>query len=112
LLGTGFKRYSLQINSEYKLSKRIKVGQSLNLGRAQTTTGTGGSVGLLVAALPTVPGENPNNLGGFDGPNATDAQDARNPVAEASLRKNNNTRYRILGTVYGEYEIIDGLRTG
>ncbi len=109
LLGTGFKRYSLQINSEYKISKRIKFGQSLNLGRAQTTTGTGGSVAMLVAALPTVPVRNPNNLGGFDGPNKEDTQDARNPVAESTLRKNNNTRYRILGTVYGEYEILDGL---
>jgi hypothetical protein len=64
---------------------------------------------MIVAALPTVPVSNSDNLGGFAGPNAADTQDARNPVAEASLRKNDNTRYRILGTVYGEYEIIDGL---
>lgn len=109
LLGTSFDRYSLQINSEFRISKKIKVGQSLNVGRAFTTIGTGGSVGGIITALPTVPVRNPANRGGFAGPDRADTQDARNPVAASTLEKSNNTRYRILGTLYGEYEIFNGL---
>jgi TonB-linked SusC/RagA family outer membrane protein len=113
MLGTYFDRKTLRANSDFKISKRIRVGQSLLLSRTEKRQeGTfGGRLQIehIVKQGPGVPIYNPNYLGGFNGPGTADGHDAENPVAVANLYTNRPINYRALGNVYIEVDIIEGL---
>ena len=75
---------------------------------------SGGGRPLLVHAIkaaPYLPVYNPNNLGGFQGPSSPgDGQDAENPVRIQTLPTSINKTLGIIGNIYAELEIIDGLK--
>ena len=111
--GVGYKAYSLRANLEANVSKKLKFGlnvaptysitqdpgvegkdqifhQTLSLGPVQEDT-----MGLLVNAL---------SNGQYSWSSSTNS-----PYAKLLYRKGTSKRYRTLGTVYGEYQIIPGL---
>jgi len=107
---TGFERWSLRVNSDFKKG-RFKFGETMSVSRAVTDEADVGGIFFgMLHYPPNRPVFDENNLGGFSGNRIIDEQDANNPVGVAELFDDETTRYRILGTVYGEYEIIDGLK--
>ncbi len=112
---TDFDRFSLRINTDFQKG-RFKFGESLSFSRTQGNDLTADFFSILHYP-PNRPVLDPNNVGGTTGPNPSlysgnriiDEQDANNPVGQAELFTDRTTRFRVIGNLYGEYEIIDGL---
>lgn len=111
--GTGFDRYSLRANSDFKIGDKIKIGETLLLSRTtkDVYTGSGGREPQehAIKQAPTVPVYDPSFLGGFGFPDSDEGQDAQNPIAIADLNDNVQTRYRVWASLFAEYKIIPNL---
>jgi TonB-dependent starch-binding outer membrane protein SusC len=116
MIGTNYKRYNFRANSDYKLfNGKVKVGEALSVSSGLTNplTSNGGRslIEHAIKMAPYLPVYNPENLGGYQGPNGTvDANDAENPVRVALLPSYDMKTINISGNVYGEIEIIEGLK--
>jgi len=110
---TYFKRYSVRINSEHKLGKRFKVGENIQLTYKESwgfdTYST--QTGLLFSALrfnPAIPVRNEN--GSYGSSKASnELGDINNPVFTSETSDGWDRNYRLLGNVYAELEIMEGL---
>lgn len=115
IVETGFERYSLRVNSSFDLG-RFDVSENLSLSHREQNPmrGTGpGEVseitGLATRYPPYLQVRDPNNLGGFNGPDNADGFDDPNPVR---IQENGFERDRIsklTGNVTAEAQIIEGL---
>ncbi|MRX65868.1 SusC/RagA family TonB-linked outer membrane protein [Maribacter luteus] len=113
LIETGFERYSFRANSSAKFGK-LTVGESMSVAfsKQNPELSSGGRTVLehAVKATPYLPVYNPNNLGGFQGPSSSaDGQDAENPVRVQTLGSAINKNVGIIGNIYAELEVLDGL---
>jgi TonB-linked SusC/RagA family outer membrane protein len=116
ILNSGFERYSFRVNLEAQATKRFKMG--LNLTPAYTISnpsnfeGHWSGGGIVLSALtiaPHLPVYNDDgtyttglNLGnGFSS--------IENPVKLAKERTNRMNELRLLGTVFGEFNILNSL---
>ncbi len=114
MIGTDFERISLRANSEFKVGSRVKVGQTLTVAFTERNREAGGGTGrsLVEHAIKSPPYQeiyDPNNLGGFNGPDQVDNNDAENPILIQSLITDRNEDVKLLGTAYAEVNIIEGL---
>lgn len=113
IIETGFERFTFRGNSDFDLG-RVKVGQTMsaNFNTTKPEVGAGGRSLLehAIKAAPYLSVYNPNNLGGFQGPNsAGDGQDAENPVRIMQLGDRLNNGFSLIGNIYATLEIIEGL---
>lgn len=112
---TDFDRFSLRVNTDFE-NGRFKFGESLAFSRTQANDLTTNFF-AIIHYPPNRPVFDPENTKGSSGPNPSlysgnriiDEQDANNPVGEAELFTDRTTRFRVIGSIYGEYEIIEGL---
>jgi TonB-linked SusC/RagA family outer membrane protein len=114
IINTGFDRYSFRANSSYTTGK-FKFGQTMSISLSKSKgEQMGGGRTLITHAIksvPFLPVYNPNNPGGFQGPsNAGDDQDAENPVRIQTLPTFSTNNLGIIGSLYGEYNILEGLK--
>jgi TonB-linked SusC/RagA family outer membrane protein len=113
--GSDFDRYSFKLNLDTDVSRRLKVGTNLAYNRMQSNgvlTGPGNVVqGVVTNALmfnPILPVYDPSRPGGYTFQH--DRRDAiANPIAEAREYEAITTTSRVLGSVFAEYQIIEGL---
>jgi TonB-linked SusC/RagA family outer membrane protein len=88
LRGSGAERFNLRANSDFKVGKYIKVGESINLTRYIQTNPTsheGDPWQLSLIASPLMRVFNADNKGGYEGPQiAFDYSDADTTVANVS----------------------------
>ncbi|MBW3468405.1 SusC/RagA family TonB-linked outer membrane protein [Arthrospiribacter ruber] len=112
--GTDFERFSFRSNTEFKINKRVRVGQTLTIAYSSRNVEpfTGGRTQLehMVKSVPYIPVRDESRLGGFRSPDRVDGSDPENPVLNAELRTNRQQEYKILGTAYLDVDIIDGLK--
>jgi TonB-dependent starch-binding outer membrane protein SusC len=114
VIKTGLERYNFRANSDFKKG-RLKIGENLSLSYSlQDPLADNGGRSLLEHAIkmaPYLPVYNENNLGGYQGPtSAIDGQDAENPVRIMELNSRKQNTLDILGNIYGELELIKGLK--
>ncbi|KKN21370.1 hypothetical protein LCGC14_0926040, partial [marine sediment metagenome] len=114
VINTGFDRYSFRANSSFSFGK-LTVGETMavTFSKQDPLLDSGGRTLLehAIKSAPYLPVYNPNNLGGFQGPTSSlDGQDAENPVRVQTLGEAINKTASIIGSIYGEYEIVDGLK--
>ncbi|WP_128547866.1 SusC/RagA family TonB-linked outer membrane protein [Larkinella soli] len=114
LLSTDFERLGLRLNTEFDLTDRLKVGEHLTAGQSvrHANEGMGGRTPLEQAlkSAPYLSVTNPRLAGGFNGPTYLDAgNDARNPVGQSKLFNDRRTQLNLIGDLYGEWAILDGL---
>jgi len=113
---TDFTRASLRANSSFQVSKKLKIGENMmyaaNWGIGIGSMGGGnneqGILGNLLKTTPVVP---VYDIKGNPGGHLT-AQTGNftNPTQILKDNANNNNKYnRLLGNIYAEYAIIDGL---
>lgn len=124
IIESQFKRYSLRINLDQKISEKIKIGNSLNISYTNNdrlrNTGAarsdGGEQNFLFgspvlttahARSPATPVRDP-----VTGQYSFDplARLFPNPVAMAEAQDINNNTVRAIGNIFAEWEIIKGLR--
>lgn len=112
-VGMGMERYSLRINSNYKLGK-ITFGESVSLSRVknrrQSFISARSPIRILAEMAPTIPVYDSSHLGGFGGPGDGDGFGRWNPVGLAELTEHYVYRNTIIGNVYADWEIIKGLK--
>jgi TonB-dependent starch-binding outer membrane protein SusC len=113
IVETEFERFNLRSNSNFTFGK-LRLGQTLNVAfTVQNPEREDGGRSLIEHAIksaPYLPVYNPDNRGGFQGPNSSlDGQDAANPVRVQTLGSAENRGITILGSLFAEYEIIEGL---
>ncbi len=115
IIETGFQRYSFRANSDFTFGK-LKLGQNLSVNfnkqnPDRTEIGQRSLLEHAIKAAPYLSVYNPNNLGGFQGPNsAGDGQDAENPVRILKHGNAINNTFALVGNIFAEYDIIDGLK--
>ncbi len=113
LVNTGYERYSFRANSSAKFGK-ITVGEtmSVSFGKQNPELSSGGRsvIEHAIKSAPYLPVYNANNLGGFQGPSSSaDGQDSENPVRVQTHPSAVNKTLGIIGNIYAELEIIEGL---
>ncbi|HEY9045952.1 MAG TPA: TonB-dependent receptor [Ohtaekwangia sp.] len=115
VVNSGFERGAVRFNLDRQINDKFKLSTSFVVNRTVTnliaSDGDGGSgAGVVYGALnfsPTVPVYNAD--GSYTIDNRTGGIKISNPVALAKLTTNRNTALRLLGTISGEYTIIEGL---
>ncbi len=109
---TGFKRYSIRLNTDYNVFKRLKVGENFALAYAErndvpTNLAVGGVTGDVYKAHPMA--NVYDTFGNFAGP-VSGLNDIRNPLAQLTYQKDNrNKNLRVLGNVFAELTLFNGL---
>ncbi|MFS4467816.1 SusC/RagA family TonB-linked outer membrane protein [Maribacter sp. 2210JD10-5] len=113
-IDTEFKRYNFSVNTDYKLGKFLKVGQTLNLGyNRQVAPERRGNDFLFTWAtkIPSyLPPRSPD--GRFTGGSRERDNvllDAINPLLIAETQDNERFRTNIVGSVYVELQLAPGL---
>ncbi len=107
-LTTQFKRGQIRFNSEYKIGKRLTVGEHANVSFSNSRFGN--QTGFALRISPLVPVR--DSQGRFAGTynNARGLSNSENPVS--ILERNGDDFFkqtRILGDVYANLELADGL---
>ncbi|WP_198174864.1 TonB-dependent receptor [Spirosoma arboris] len=106
LIDNYFERYGLRSNADFKVNKKIKVGETLYAW--MTSTNPTVSTTFPFRSAPVVPVYDPTNIYGgwaktgnyFGGPNL---------VGQEYMNHQLNQTYALEGNVYADWEIIPGL---
>jgi len=111
--GVGYKQYSVRANVEVNLSKKLKFG--VNIAPTYSVTqdpGVEGKDNIFHQALSMSPVQE-DTVGLYPniGKNAQYvwSNTTNGPLGKLVYNVGTTKRYRTLGTIYGEYEIIKGL---
>lgn len=114
VITSDFKRFTGRINLDARISKRVKIGTNLTVSRSNNNgvNETGGTslVGLVLRASPASPVFDANgnyqllNVGPGSG-----FSSVANPVAVARTSTNTLLTDRILGSVFGDITLAEGL---
>lgn len=119
MIGNDFKRYSLRANSEFDVTKRIRIGQNFQATYRQVLGQQGGTGGrgvsddendiLQAFRMPSIIPVY-DEFGGYAGTASRGFNNPRNPVANRDGQDNNRNFNAIaFGNVYAEWDIIDDL---
>lgn len=109
---TGFRRYSGRLNLDRNVSGSFRIGSNLSLSRTAgevVNTDLGVDGGVITSTLqfaPTVPVHDPE--GGYVLQNPFIP--VPNPVGSVSEITDRRTSSRVIGDVFAEYDLADGLR--
>ncbi|HMI65902.1 MAG TPA: TonB-dependent receptor [Cyclobacteriaceae bacterium] len=114
ITNSNFNRASFRINLDQKINSKFKIGNNLTLTRTKSNDVLNGvgettSAGVISSALqfsPILPVYNPDGTYVFQNDRGTIIG---NPVATAREITNQTTAVRVLGNVFGEYELTKGL---
>lgn len=111
--GLGYKVYSLRANVELKVAKNLKLGANIAPSYSITEDpGVEGKDNIFHQALSMSPvQEDTVGLMANIGKNAQYlwSNTTNSPYGKLTYNVGETKRYRTLGTIYGEYEIIKGL---
>ena len=114
ILNSFYDRFSFRGNIESKVSDRLTIGSNLTLSRSEqnflsSSDNDDDVIGNAATIPPIVPVYDEN--GDFAGPPEPQRYYGRsqNPVGQAYRQDDVTTNTRILGNVYGVFEIIEGL---
>ena len=111
---TDYSRMNLRIKSDFTKG-RVKIGESILLTQETVhdmpnVAGQGGNVvGATVMMIPAFSIYDEDALGGYGGASGS-VLDVFNPVAALNLMYSKSDYYKALINLYGEVEIIDGLK--
>jgi TonB-dependent starch-binding outer membrane protein SusC len=112
--GTDFERVSFRSNTDFKVNKYVKFGQTLTFAYSSRNNEpfTGGRSQLehIVKQVPYIPVRDETRLGGFRSPDRVDGSDPENPVLNAELRTARQQDFKMLGTAYIDVTPFEGFK--
>lgn len=116
ILNSSFKRYTARASLDHVINKRLNVGATLNYSHRNTQGVPNNDIwnGALQSAL-SMPESFPvrdadGNFAAPTGGNAGIYGNAQNPVGQALRSDNSSPSNRILGNIFTEWELFDGLK--
>lgn len=109
VINTNYKRYSVQINADHQVLKRLKLGHNITLNHDIKNSGNY-SIRDAMAMVPVQPVYNTD--GSYSNPlgNPLWYGNMNNPVGVSNLTTNTTKGYNLLGGAYGELELVKGLK--
>ena len=109
VINTGYKRYTIQFNTETKLFDWLKFGNNLTLNTDVKKSGSY-DIRNTMAALPGQPIFNTD--GTYSGPVGQSSWygDITNPIGKATLNQNTTRGYNVLGNIYTEIKLLKDLK--
>lgn len=110
VISTGFKRGNFRFNFDQHINDKLKAGVSLSLNRSKTervsTSDRQGIVAVAIVKSPAVPARLDD---GTLNPSDPYISNIDNPLLVAEQTTNDAFNNRVIGNIYADYEIIDGL---
>ncbi|HEY9364399.1 MAG TPA: TonB-dependent receptor [Chitinophagaceae bacterium] len=109
VINTGYKRYTIQFNTETKLFDWLKFGNNLTLNTDVKKSGSY-DIRNTMAALPGQPVYNDD--GSYSGPVGQSSWygDILNPIGKATVNENTVKGYTVLGNIYTEVMLMKDLK--
>jgi TonB-linked SusC/RagA family outer membrane protein len=114
IINSDFKRYSTRLNLDRKINEVFKIGTNFSISHTindAIATDSGGENGVITGALkmnPILPVYSNLTTGEYTQINTPGTLEP-NPVATAKEQIFNNATSRILGDIFGEWKIKEGL---
>lgn len=110
-IGSSFNRLSGRVNIDAKITKWLNTGINASLSRTKqiNTIDNGGIIRTALDQHPNVVVRNPDGTYGAQGENLWGTY-YPNPVAEAMLREDYNKGTDFFGSVFAEFQFIEGLK--
>jgi len=110
MIGGGYERFNFKINTEFKLTPKITIGENITVAKSTTTNGFGDVWHILTDPIspvyrPEYEWEGMNEFSIFS-PTLTDGG---NPIAWINQNFDVTDYFRTVGNVYIDWEIIEGL---
>jgi TonB-linked SusC/RagA family outer membrane protein len=116
MIGQSFERYSLRLNSDHQLNDWLKIGQSLQMTRAneEAIGGTGGFNSVFEAGWRMKPTIAPERFpdGSWNGPTRPGEPfnfSTFSPNQFVEEWDNQQKQWSALGNIYAEIELVEGL---
>ncbi|MFC2138313.1 TonB-dependent receptor [Bacteroidota bacterium] len=118
MINTDYERYSVRANSDFKIKKKIKIGETIYLNKGESTGFFNpedpyrrNNLDDLVRAIPTMPVyDATNKYGGYGYADPVlDSYLGRNPYANIDLNDFKTNNYSFKGNAYIDLEIIKDL---
>ncbi len=116
-LHTGYKKASTRLNAEFKIADRVRIGEHINVSfskgsnpNVRNVDGSTNQINIALRSNPLIPVYDSEGefAGAYD--NANEVGNTPNPVAVLTRAKDDYRKdFRILGDVYAEVDIMDGL---
>lgn len=119
LIGNSFKRITFRANSEFDVTKKLRIGENFQ-GTYRSVLGQNGGAGgagvsreendiLSAFRMPSIIPIY-DEFGGYAGTNVGSFNNPRNPVASRDgLANNQDYNTNLVGNLYAEYDILDEL---
>ncbi|GAB3891372.1 TonB-dependent receptor [Larkinella knui] len=111
---TGYKRYSLRANTEFNVTKKVRVGQNFQvaygerLGQPNGNSNESNPISFAFRIQPIIPVF--DVAGYYAGARGGDLDNARNPVADLWRNKDNiQKEVRLFGNAYAEVDLLKNL---
>ena len=109
-----YSRLSMNLNLNGKKGK-FKYGTKIGFTQSDKEIFNSyvgeSAISALIGAIPTMPVYDTNRLGGYGGTtNLTQRAISLNVIGFNNLMTNNGKRNRFIGNIWGEYEIVKGLK--
>lgn len=110
LINSNEKLFGLRLNSEHKIGKRVKVGESFQFTKKDGRRSDGQWLNAVVGS-PLLPVYNETAKGGYQGPDPifTGINERTNPLAELELNERYYDENGVNGNLYMEVDILKGL---
>ena len=109
IITTDFKRYSFRVNSDAR-SGRFSIGENMALSQGNQQGLNGYPLIDVVRMVPTIPVYDPTNAGGYGYGSTANPTYGTNPVGELQAQSNKYRSNQVIGTAYGEFELLHNLR--
>jgi TonB-linked SusC/RagA family outer membrane protein len=115
-LGSDFRRYGVRLNLDGEVSKRFRLGTSLSFTRVARNAprvengSLGNSANGIQAAMQFAPFAAPKDANGNWIKSSPSTEPVPNPIANALELKDLNTTTRLLGSVFGEFDVTPALK--
>ncbi len=111
---TNYSRYSLRANTEFRVKKRIRIGENLQVSYNEfkgANSGAGGGESFVLNSVRLMPFIPVYDIkGGWGGTAGSGAGTAGNTPAELTRAKDNReTGVRMFGNMYAEVDLVKGL---
>lgn len=109
IIETNFRRYSFRVNSELRRGK-FTFGENMALSRSRQQGLSGFPLIDVVRMLPTVPVRDTLNASGYGYGSGASPTFGTNPVGLLEKQPRTQRSNQVIGTAYGEYQIMPYLR--